>query len=135
MEPALAIFASLLGNCYSASIMPGVEDTHCFREMYDGAHVRDTHVVTENDVTTYQGETIYSEGPSGIELRYVNSLGGAGNGTARPEGNTIVFDMTMRADPSKPNQPIHSVWRLTGNGYDVESSGRPTVHFVPARSH
>ena len=133
MEPALAIFASLLGNCYSAMIMPGVQDTHCFREMYDGAHVRDTHVVTENDVATYQGETIYSEGPRGIEFRYVNSLGGAGNGTAIPQGNAIVFDMTMRADPSKPDKPIRTVWRLTGNGYDVENSGQPTVRFVPAR--
>lgn len=133
MEPALAIFASLLGNCFTATLSPDVEDTHCFREMYDGAHVRDTHVVTQEGVATYQGETTYSEGPGGIEFRYFNSLGGAGNGTARPEGSTIVFDMTMRADPSKPGQPIHSVWRLTGNGYDVESAGQAVIHFVPAR--
>ena len=133
MEPALTIFASLLGNCFTATLSPGVEDTHCFRDMFDGAHVRDTHVVTKEDMAIYQGETIYSETPGGLVFTYVNSDGGVGQGTARIEGGSIAFDMTMRASSSSPALPIHSRWQIGGDGYDVTGEGKAAIHYGPAR--
>src|SRR6187551_3540008 len=98
MEPALAIFGKLIGLCFSATIAPGAEDRHCFRELYDSAHVRDVHVVLIDNVSVYEGETTYSQTPDGVEFTYLNSTGGAGHGTVRIEGDVLTFDMNMRAD-------------------------------------
>ena len=128
MEPALATFGKFIGLCFAATMPSGVHDTHCFSQLY-GAHVRDTHVVRRDNVPIYQGESTYSETPEGIEFTYLSSLGGSGRGTLRVEGDVLTFDMTMRADASSPAMPIHSVWRLTGDGYDVETPGQPALHF------
>lgn len=133
MDPALATFASLIGNCYAATIAPGTEDTHCFRDMFDGAHVRDTHVVTKDDMAVYQGETIYSETPDGIVFTYANSDGGVGQGKARFEGGAIMFEMSMHATGRAPALPIHSRWVIGANGYDVTAEGKAAIHYGPAR--
>ncbi len=133
MEPALAIFGKLIGLCFAATMPSGVQDTHCFSKLYDSAHVRDTHIVRRDKVSIYEGETTYSETPAGLEFIYLSSLGGSGHGTVRIEGDVLTFDMTMRADASASPMPIHSVWRLTGDGYDVETPGKPALHFGLAR--
>lgn len=132
MDSALGIFARLLGGCFSAMIAPGVQDTHCFTSIYDGAHVRDVHVVTKEDAPVYQGETIYSEAPGGLQFVYVNSTGGVGAGRARVEGDMMAYDLTMRAAPGQPDKTYRGQWRIREDGYDAQPEGEAPIHFTPA---
>lgn len=127
-QPALAIFASLLGHCWQAELTPQDVDTHCFTGMWNGAHVRDAHVVTHDGKPVYSGETIYSFDGEAVIFTYYNSLGGLGTGTAKLDGKGIAFDGSMRGSPGSKPQPITLEWRLTDDAYDVLSDGK-TVRF------
>ena len=129
---ALTIFATLLGHCWQAQLSPRDIDTHCFTDMWNGAHVRDAHVVTHAGKEVYSGETIYSFDGQAVIFTYYNSLGGVGAGTARAADKSIAFDGSMRAGPTSKPQPIKSQWRLGSDGYDVISDGK-TVRFNRAR--
>ena len=126
MEPALAIFATLLGHCWQAQLSPSDVDTHCFSDMWNGAHVRDRHVVTHDGKAVYEGETIYSFDGHAIAFAYVNSMGGVGGGTARGEGSTIAFGGSMRARPESTPQSFKAEWRLLEDGYEVLTDGDKT---------
>ena len=119
MEPALAIFATLLGHCWQTQLAPRDIDTHCFTDMWKGAHVRDVHVVTHGGKSVYEGETIYSFDGKAIVFIYVNSLGGVGGGSASVAAKVINFTGSMRAGPGSPPQPIDTKWRMLGDGYVV----------------
>jgi hypothetical protein len=134
MEPALAIFATLLGHCWQAQLTPSDVDTHCFTDMWKGGHVRDRHVVSHGGKPVYEGETIYSFDGKAIAFTYVNSMGGVGGGTARIEDKAIAFSGSMRARPGSAPQPMDSSWRLLGDGYEVvNKSGTAPVRFRAAR--
>src|SRR6478752_4751437 len=105
MEPALAIFATLLGHCWQTQLAPRDIDTHCFTDMWKGGHVRDVHVVTHDG--------------KAVVFTYVNSLGGVGGGSASVAGKVINFTGSMRAGPGSPPQPIDTKWRMLGDGYVV----------------
>jgi hypothetical protein len=134
MEPALAIFATLLGHCWEAQITPRDVDTHCFTDMWSGVHVRDRHVVAHDGKSVYEGETIYSFDGKQIVFTYVNSTGGVGTGTARVQDKAIAFSGSMRAQPRSAPQPIDSSWKLVQDGYDVvNAGGTDPIRFRPAR--
>ena len=129
MEQALAIFAPLLGHCFAATLSPGVIDRHCFADVYNGAHVRDTHVVTAQGKAVYSGETIYSFDGSRIEFTYVNSMGGVGHGMAAPSANSIAFTGSMVGSPGAKPAPISSRWTIGSSFYDVVQPGARTLRF------
>jgi hypothetical protein len=133
MEPALAIFASLLGHCWQAQLTSRDIDTHCFSDMWNGSHVRDRHVVTHDGKSVYEGETIYSFDGKTIVFTYVNSTGGVGGGTATAEGSALAFEGAMRAGPDSAPQPFKTHWRLLDGGYDVVTAGRAPISFRPAK--
>ena len=133
MDGALGIFAKLVGFCFTAAMGPGIEGTHCFTEIYDGAHVRDVHVVSKDGAPVYQGETIYSLGPGGLIFTYVNSDGGVGTGTARVDGPRFTYDMAMRAAPEMPERRYRGYWLVRDDGYDAQGEGEPLVRYLPER--
>ena len=130
MEPALAIFAPLLGHCFVATLSADVVDRHCFTDIYKGAHVRDVHVVTSKGKEVYAGETIYSFDGKTIQFTYVNSTGGVGHGTAASSGGGIAFSGSMLGSPGAKPTPIASRWNVGAASYDVTNSGAPTLRFT-----
>ena len=62
MDPALAIFGMLLGQCWAAEVAPQTLDTHCFADLWNGSHVRDRHSVTRD------GKAIYGRSASDMAV-------------------------------------------------------------------
>lgn len=125
---ALAPFAPYVGHCWTAELPNGAADRHCLAPVYDGQHMRDTHVVTKDDAPIYAGETIYSDEAGEIVFTYWNSLGGVGRGVAAVDGAALHFSMTMRAMPASPPQSFETDWHRTSRGYDATTGG-VTRHF------
>ena len=119
---SLSLLDPLVGHCWTTRLSPDLVDRHCFRLVYGGKHVRDEHVVLEKDRAVYSGETIFSEVPEGLAFLYVNSLGGAGHGTATTSGSGIRFRLTMRATPSADPQVIETSWTIGPQGFDMSTS-------------
>lgn len=134
MEPALAIFGPLLGQCFVAVIAPGVLDRHCFASVYDGQHVRVTHQVAIEGKPAYSGEMTYSFNGIGLDFTYVNSNGGVGHGAATVEDGTLKFSGSLKPSPDLETGPMAGRWLIHSGGYDVETVGQPTLHFVSAGS-
>ena len=133
MEPALAIFAPLLGKCFAATLAPETVDRHCFTSVYDGAHVRDTHVVTAKGKPVYSGESVYSFDGKGLEFVYFNSMGGAGHGTATVQSGLLSYDLAMKAKPMAASQRFHGKWTIDAVGYTVADDGQPARRFTLSR--
>ena len=133
MEPALAIFAPLLGKCFAAKLAPETVDRHCFASVYEGAHVRDTHVVTAKGKPVYSGETVYSFDGKGLEFTYFNSLGGSGRGAATVQSGVMTYSLSMKAKPADAPQQYRGKWTIDGDGYDVADEGQPARRFTLSR--
>jgi hypothetical protein len=133
VEPALAIFGPLIGQCFVATIAPNVTDRHCFESVYERAHVRDTHVVTANGKDVYSGETIYSFDGRGLDFTYFNSNGGVGHGTASVAGDLLSFAGSMKPSPDKAAVPMKGYWRISEAGFEVENEGQPKLSFSLSR--
>lgn len=128
----LAVFDDYTGRCWVAEVAERSVDRHCFRAVYDGQHVRDTHEVQRDGRTVYAGETVYSAEAGGIAFTYWNSLGGSGRGTAASgSAGTMTFDLTMRATATAKPARYRTVWRRTATGYDATTGG-VTRHFRAA---
>ena len=124
----LSPFNPFVGACWRADFTATVHDTHCFEQLYGGAHVRDRHEVRDNGKTVYAGETIYSADGDSLVFTYVNSLGGVGHGAARAGGGKLRFSGSMRGSPADAPQPIDSEWRvIDADHYEVRS-------LVPSKS-
>ena len=130
MEPALAIFAPLIGHCFAAEIAPDVIDRHCFADVYKGGHVRDVHVVTSKGKQVYAGESVYSFNGKDIEFVYFNSMGGVGHGIAKTNGEGFSFEMTMKAKPEDEAKPFSAAWSIGRNFYEVRNPGKPPLRFT-----
>jgi hypothetical protein len=133
MAGPLAAFAPLMGHCFAATLVPDVVDTHCFTDVYQGAHVRDIHVVTTKGKQSYAGETLYSFDGKVIRFTYVNSLGGVGYGSATVAGRTIDFAGSMQAAPGGAGIPIRTEWTVGERAYSVAAQGKPPTRFVRVR--
>ena len=89
----LAALRFLSGWCWQATFPDGKKtDVHCYEDVFDGAFLRDRHIV-RGDGPDYQGETLYAWQPNEgvIGYRYWNSLGGVSDGTAVPRETDILF--------------------------------------------
>ena len=133
MAPALAIFAPLLGRCFVATLAPDTVDRHCFTAVYEGAHVRDTHVVTAKGKAVYSGESLYSVDAKGLEFIYFNSMGGVGHGNATVGSGTLAYPGSIRATPADKPQPMGGKWIITSDGYDAANEGQPVRRFRLSR--
>lgn len=92
-EDPLGALRFLAGSCWQGTFPDGKSvDTHCYESFYDGAFIRDRHVV-KGPNPDYSGETIYhwDKERQQIVYRYWNSLGGVSDGVAVPSGNSIEF--------------------------------------------
>ena len=134
----LSAFKPFVGSCWSAEFSATVSDTHCFEELYGGAHIRDRHEVQDGAKTIYAGETTYSGDGPALVFIYLNSLGGIGRGEVRRDGATLRFTGTMRGSPDKAQQPIDSEWKIVDvDHYQVRSlvkspstGSNPTLTFA-----
>ena len=129
----LAIFATVLGKCFVTAFAPGIEDKHCFTSVYDGAHVRDVHVVTDKGKAVYSGETIYSATPAGLVFTYFNSSGGSGGGTATVAGGVMRFTMEMRGSAADAPKPFSGTWTPIAGGYEQDTVGEGKRRFTISR--
>ena len=133
-SPALAddglnLLQTLTGKCFVAEVGSGARDTHCFATVYGGKHIRDTHKVVLQGRVIYRGETTYSSEGGELRFHYINSLGGAGRGSARAISGGIAFVGAMRSDSEAASQPMNSEWRWAGTGYAVaDGRGNPVTY-------
>lgn len=89
--PPLRPMSFLAGHCWKGEFDDGSKtDEHCFRWLYDGQALRDTHTVRAPGRADYVGETTYywDSGAKRIEFLYVENLGGISRGVveATPDG-------------------------------------------------
>ncbi len=83
----------LVGHCWQATFPDGKKiDTHCFSSVYDGAFIKDQHVVC-GEGAPYYGETWYSHDQTSksVQYRYYNSLGGVSDGSVKFQDKRLVF--------------------------------------------
>jgi hypothetical protein len=130
----LSVFSRLLGHCWEGQMAADTLDVHCFETLYDGAHVRDRHVVLVKGAPAYKGVTYYSREGRRVTFVYLNSHGGVGQGEASPDAAGVCFKGRMRGAPDAGTQAIASCWRWQADGgYVVTAKGAGPVRFVLSR--
>ncbi|WP_395373819.1 hypothetical protein [Marinicella sp. W31] len=111
----------LLDACWAGTFPDGVQkDTHCFKRVFNGQHIRDVHVV-RGGKALYQGETLYSWDGANNTIAYVywNSLGGVSTGTATPMADGIHFPDESYTSPDGQKVVVSTRWEnITTDGYD-----------------
>ena len=111
----------LLDACWTGTFPDGVQkDTHCFKRVFNGQHIRDDHVV-KGGQSLYQGETLYSWDGANNTISYVywNSLGGVSTGTATPTDDGINFPDESYTGPDGTQVVVSTRWEnITADGYD-----------------
>ena len=107
LSPAIAIaepiaplkpMAFLAGHCWKGEFTDGKQtDEHCFKWLYDGQALRDTHVVRTPGRPDYVGETTYywDSGARRLEYLYIENLGGVSRGTVESTPEALVFPATQ----------------------------------------
>ena len=111
----------LLDACWSGTFPDGkLKDTHCFKRVFKGQHVRDYHVVI-GGASVYEGETLYSWDATKNTIAYVywNSLGGVSTGTATPKDGGFDFPNESYTAPDGNKVSVSTRWEnITEDGYD-----------------
>lgn len=115
LNPNLQPLAFVVGSCWRGTFPDGRRtDTHCFTSAYEGAFIRDRHVV-ENGPRPYVGETFFRWDAAASQIRYAYYASG-GNfsaGEATPQDNGVSFsDETMAAGSQR--MEIRSSWQRDG---------------------
>jgi len=128
-DNGLKLLQPVTGKCFVAEVGSGAHDTHCFAPIYGGKHVRDSHRVVLQGKVIYRGETVYSSEGGELRFHYINSLGGAGRGSAQATSTGLSFVGAMRSDAEAASQPMNSEWLWTANGYEVaDGRGKPVTY-------
>ncbi len=90
--------AFLAGSCWTGTFPDGKQtDEHCFRWLFDGKALRDTHTVRAAGRPDYVGETTYyfDSAARRVEYLYVENLGGVSRGTMESAPPALVFPPTQ----------------------------------------
>ena len=119
-------FAFLAEGCWKGTMPDGkAVDTHCWEWMYEGAHLRDRHVVT-GPKAPYRGETVYSWDAERkrVIYRYWNSLGGFSDGDFEVVGDTLVSSSERYVGPEGPQEFRTILTRLDENRYESRTEKR-----------
>jgi hypothetical protein len=90
--------AFLAGHCWKGDFPDGKQDDeHCFRWLYGGRALRDTHTVRAPGKADYIGETTYywESRAKRVEYLYVENLGGISRGTMESTPGALVFPATQ----------------------------------------
>ena len=90
--------AFLAGHCWKGPFPDGKQtDEHCFRWLYDGQALRDTHTVRAPGRPDYVGETTYyfDAAAKRVAFLYIENLGGVSRGTMEPAVDGLVFPPTQ----------------------------------------
>jgi len=88
----------LAGHCWKGAFPDGKQtDEHCFRWLYDGRALRDTHTVRAPGRPDYVGETTYywDAGTRRVAYLYIENLGGVSRGTMEATADALVFPATQ----------------------------------------
>lgn len=130
LEQHLRPMGFLVGRCWTGSVAPGAEDTHCFKAMYGGRFIRDTHVVRTARGSTYEGETIYGwDAEAGrVTWTYWASDGGIARGTMAPGDGFLDFGTSTNRGPNGTSVTITTTWVPGEGGYETRWSS-PTAAF------
>jgi hypothetical protein len=89
--------AFLAGHCFKGAAANGRDvDEHCFRWLYGGKALRDTHVVRGAGHADYTGESTYywNSVARRIEYLYIENEGGVMRGAVEPADGALVFPAT-----------------------------------------
>lgn len=118
----------LVGQCWQATFSDGVKvDTHCFSEVYQGAFIKDQHVVCGGK-EPYYGETwyVYDTDKKTITYRYYNSLGGISDGSIQFKDNQLIFpDETYQQGEKRTT--YRTTWSLGEQQYQTKMSQQDTT--------
>jgi hypothetical protein len=115
--PELEPLAFLAGQCWSGPFPDGkVTDEHCFEWVYDGRFLRDRHIV-RGGKKPYRGETLYywDVAAKAITYIYFNSDGGVSRGTAKAEGDTLVFPSEHHTFEGGATIEYDTTWKREGD--------------------
>jgi hypothetical protein len=119
--PAFAPLAFLAGHCWKGTFPDGAAtDEHCFSWIYDGAFLRDEHVV-RGAQGEMRGESIYYRNAAvgQIEYLYIESAGGYSHGSMTTQGAELLFPETALVGDGVP-QLYRGRWKPLGaEAYDV----------------
>ena len=113
----LAPLAFLAGQCWSGPFGDGkTTDEDCFEWVYDGRFLRDRHIV-RGGKKPYRGETLYYWDAAGNSITYIyfNSDGGVSRGTARAEGDTLVFPSERHTFEGGATREYGTTWKREGD--------------------
>ncbi len=119
----------LRGHCWQAPFPDGKRiDTHCFSDVFGGAHLKDEHIVC-GPGEPYYGETWYSaEGKdSTVTFRYFNSLSGFSQGGVIFDGQYIYFPEENYQQGDK-EVTYKTIWTLKKNQYISEMLQQDDQH-------
>lgn len=112
----LSGFEFFAGSCWEGLFSDGQsQDRHCFRPVFDGQFVRDTHDVT-GARGPYGGETIFSADPATgrIQYTYWNTSGGISRGEMIPTETGFESPVETYDHPDGTHMKIASRWVITG---------------------
>ena len=129
-----APLAFLVGHCWKGTFPGSTQtDEHCFSRIYAGKFLRDEHVVHRDGAADAFGETIYLWNPAAAQLEYlyIESGGGFIRGSARAEGETLVFAEAAYVEGGK-SLNVRSRWQRAGEAaYDVATEFQVAGRWVP----
>lgn len=115
-ENAADVMAFFVGSCWAGAFSDGGStDTHCLRSVFDGAFVRDNHVVA-GARGPYAGETMFrwrAEDET-LSFTYWDSAGGKSEGVMKRDGDAFRSPAEIYEAPDGRVLKIESVWRITG---------------------
>lgn len=110
--------AFLAGHCFKGELAQANDvDEHCFRWLYDGKALRDTHVVRGAGHADYVGESTYywDSLARRIEYLYIENQGGIMRGTVEQSAGALVFPETSFVEDGKALK-IRVRWTLLADG-------------------
>ena len=129
--------AFLVGHCWKGTFPGSTQtDEHCFSRVYGGKFLRDEHVVHRDGAPDEFGETLYlwNSAAGQLEYFYIESGGGFIHGTARADGEALVFPEAPYVDGGK-TMNVRSRWQRSADAaYDVATEFEMGGRWVPAFS-
>ena len=129
--------AFLVGHCWKGTFPQSTQtDEHCFSRVYGGKFLRDEHVVHRDGAADEFGETLYvwNSAAGELEYLYIESGGGFIRGTARAEGEALVFPQAPYVDGGR-TMNVRSRWQRSSDAsYEVATEFETGGRWVPGFS-
>jgi hypothetical protein len=111
----------LAGHCWKGAFADGkTTDEHCFEWMLGGNALRDRHTARAEGKPDYAGETLYywDSEKNVVSYLYVENQGGFSTGTAKSDGNALLFPDGRYVEGGKALQ-YRTRWTRGDGFYEV----------------